>query len=579
KTQTGSTLVGTAASDVVTDESGFFVQSNVGQMLVINAPASVAGTYIITDWLSDTTITVSPSLPATFTDGKYDIFNITLGRSGFQNGFFVFEQAGTTNVPFPLKQGFYEFDFSSYLEIPFEPVNNLVAFIGSDYHGNNQVKAIIDEFRILSKRLTDVRVGESLQENEQSITTDFTALRPFESNSNTLALLHFDSKPIKNSADFWVTAEKTFLQSGNSVNANFGQSLVITDRPMVVDNKGLLSTASEGSIEFWVSPKFDTYNDPNFRFYFDSTGTIVEHVLSTTSSSVKVEGRISSIVSVRLATDIAGTGIDYFAGGTIESDFKTIKLQKALPSQQTPVVVNYVPSGLLGDRISIYKDREGFITFNVRAQGSDYQVRQPVFWARDSWHRIRATFKFNRADNKDELRLFVDGEEKGFVSFGSGLLFGEGVVFGQEIGVGNSILITDINFSDPLNEFFIGSDYLRTNISNARIDNLRLSNLARPPLSVSGQPRDVNFNSNIDVVFPVIEDAFTTYLLNFDSLLKKADDFTLLKDEKFGIFDFTINIIDSFGIVSGNAKIKQVLENLIDALKPAQSRVTLNYIS
>ncbi len=579
KTQTGLTLSGDG-SDTVTDTNGFFTESNIGQKLVINTPPAVAGTYTIVTRVDDTTLTVSPTPSVSFSNGTYDIFNTTLGRSGFQNGFFVLEQAGTTNVPFELKEGWYEFDFSAYLEIPFDPMGNIKGYVGSDLHGDHQAKAVLDELRILSKRLSDVRVGETLALGENSITTDSTALRAFEPDSDTLVLLHFDSLPIKNSADFWIRADKEYIQSDSGVNSNFGSSLVVVDRPYVVDNTGFLTTTSEGSIEFWVSPRYDTYNDPEERFYFDAAGAIVEEVLSTTNGTVKVDGRISSVISVRLVTDTTATGTEYFGGGTIESDFQTIRLQKALPSQQTKVKVNYIPSGLSGDRISIYKDREGFITFNVRADGTDYQTRQPVFWQRDTWHRVQATYKFNRADNQDEIRLFIDGEERGVILFGSGLLFGEGVVFGQgTVGVDDTILISDINFSDPINEFFIGSDYLRTHVGAARIDNLRLSNIARRTTLVSGQPKDVNYSSNLSIVYPVIPDAFTTFLFDFDSLLKKADDFALLRDERFGIFDFTLNIIDSFGIVSSNAKVKQVLETLIGALKPANSRVTINYIS
>lgn len=579
KTQIGSGLQGTIGGSTVTDSDGFFVESNVDQSMVISTPSSVAGTYTITTRNSSTSVEISPTLPATFTNGKYDLYNISLGRSGFQNGFFVFERAGASSVSYPLPQGVYEFDFSSYMEAPFSPTSDLTCFVGSDFHGNKQIKAVLDEFRILSKVLTDVRVGESLSVGEDSITSNYSAIRPFESNSSTLVLLHFNSLPLKNYADYWITTTREFLQAGTSVNGNFGQSLVVATRPLIVENNGLFTTNSEGSIEFWVSPRFDTYNDPNNRFYFDASSSIVEDSKSLTSGTVLAQGRISSVLSVRLATDVNNTGINYFSGGTIASDFQTINLGRALPYQQTPIRINYIPSGISGNRLSIYKDREGFITFNVRSEGIDYQVRQPIFWQRDTWHRITASFKFNRLDNQDEMRLFVDGEERGVVTYGSGLLFGDGHIFGQGFaGVNGDKLIADIKFKDLINQFYIGSDYFGVHLAEARIDNLRLSDVARTPLIVAGQPKDINYSSNIDVVLPVVEDAFTTYLLNFDILLKKEDKFALVRDENFGIFDFTLNIFDSFGIVSSNAKIKQVLETLILALKPATSRATINYI-
>lgn len=576
KTQRGTSLTGDG-SDTVEDLNGYFIASNVGQKLVISSPGSVAETYTITELVDENTVKLDPTPATSFTGGAYNIFNTSIGRSGFQNGYFVLEEAGTTNTPYAIPEGWYEFDYASYLEIPFDPVSGLHAYVGSDKNGTKQAKAVIDELRILSKRLTDVRVGES--SDTESITADSIALRPFRKNSSTLMLLHFDSETITNDSDFWITANRDFVQSNESVNSEFGQSLVVTSNPLEIDNKGLFSTASEGTIEFWVSPRYDTYNDPEVRFYFDASGSIVEEVYSTTGASVKVAGRISRVLSVHLAADTTGHGTDYYAGGTVGTDFQTIKLQKALPSQRTLVRVSYIPSGLQGDRISIYKDSQGYITFNVRAQDIDYQVRQPVFWARDSWHRVQATYKLNRPDNRDELRLFVDGEERGIVTFGSGLLFGQDYVFGQGFSsVDDARMSANIDFTDSINNFYIGSDYMKTHTAYARIDNLRLSNEARRPLTVAGQPKDVNYSDNLDTVYPVVSDGPTTYLFNFDATLEKAKDFTLLKDERFGIFDFTLNIIDSFGIVSGNAKIKQVLEILIRALKPAQSRVQINYI-
>lgn len=577
KTQTGLNLSGTSGSGTLQDLDGFFAESNVGQSLVIKTPLAAAGTYKILTREDNNTITVTPTLPVTFTGGTYDVYNIALSRSGFQNGFFYLEEAGSTNKPYKLKEGIYEFDYASYLEIPFDPVNSLDAFIGSDFNGKKQAKAVLDEFRILNQKITDVRVGETLAENQKSVTTDYTAIRPFKPDYSTLTLIHFDNS-IKNEAEFWVNSEKSYLQSSSSVNSNFGSSIVITDTPLVLDNSGILSTASEGSIEFWVSPRYDTYNDPNERYYFDASGSTVEEVVSLTSGTVKVSSKIGQVLSVRLATDKHSSGEEYYSGGSIAADGKTINLKKPLPYQKTPVRIDYIPAGLSGDRISIYKDRAGFITMKVKAAGEEFEVRQPVFWQRDTWHRVMATYKFNRTDNKDEIRLFVDGEERGLIVFGDGSFFGDGVVFGEGFaGVSNTVLNGDMNFKDPINQVYLGSDYTRSRTAQARIDNLRLSNKARSPLAIAGQPRDINYSKNIDIVYPVVEDVFTTYLFNFDLIAKKADDFSLLLNEQYGIFNFTLNILDSFGIVLSNEKVKQILETLIKTLKPAQSRVTINY--
>jgi hypothetical protein len=174
--------------------------------------------------------------------------------------------------------------------------------------------------------------------------------------------------------------------------------------------------------------------------------------------------------------------------------------------------------------------------------------------------------------------MFVDGEENATVMFGSGLIFGIGVVFGMGRAGGPSRIVADINFTDPINQFFIGSDYLGALPALARFDNLKISDIALPPVIVAGQPKDINYTPNISQARPTITDAFTTFLLDFDQLVTKNTDFAILRDDKFGIFNFTLNILDSFGIVLSNAKIEQVLRELISALKPAQSKVTINLI-
>ena len=575
----GNDLSGDGSSTVT---GGFFRDIDVGNKLVIESPAPVAGTYeIVTRPTTGTSsVTVSPTPPAAFSNGTYKVYNTTIGRSGFQNGFFTFETAGQVGTPYPLPQGRYEFDYASYLEISFDNVGDQTMYIGSDFAGSNQARAVIDELRILSRKITDVRVGESLSSSQKSVTTDYTSLRAFEPDSDTLTLIHFDELPFVNDALFYKLSNKEFLQSADSVNLEFKQSLVITERPYVVDNTGTLATNSEGTIEFWVSPRFDSFNDPNVRYYFDASSAVVEEATSITANTVKVSGRTTDVLSVRLQTDVGNTGPDFFVGGSIASDFQTITLGNPLPSQQTPVKVTYVPNGFSGDRISIYKDEVGFLTFNVHASGVDYQVRQPIFWQRDAWHRVQAQYKFNRRDSLDEIRLFVDGRESGTIRFGQGFLFGSGIVFGQ--GAANSDvarIITNIDFTDTINEFYLGSTFNKINLAAARFDNVKLSSVARPPLTCGGMTVDENYQTNLDIVLPVIEDLYTTYLMNFDQLEGKQENFATLRDEEFGIFNFVIDVIDSFLIVSSSAKMDQVLRELIGALKPAQSKAEINIVT
>jgi hypothetical protein len=54
-------------------------------------------------------------------------------------------------------------------------------------------------------------------------------------------------------------------------------------------------------------------------------------------------------------------------------------------------------------------------------------------------------------------------------------------------------------------------------------------------------------------------------------------DFATIKNRNTGAFDFTITSLDSLGIVSSSPLVKQNLENLINILKPANSRVFIEY--
>jgi hypothetical protein len=566
--QSGTTLVADG-TDIVTDPDGFFSTSDIGNLLQINAP--VVGTYQILEIINATTVRLNASV-GPFTGGVYGVFNVSISRSGFQNGFFYLEKAGFTNIGYQLPAGYYRFDYASYLEVPFNSTSNLVGFIGTDINGKNSANAVLDEFRILNTLLTDTRVGETVASNVDTVTTDFNAIRPFKKNRNTLVLLHFDKLPLENDVDFWVFAAKEYLQSATSVNENFDQSLLIKSKGLAFSNENRLNR-DEGTIEFWVSPKYDTYNDPIVRFYFDASSSVSEEVISETKTTIILPNRASSVNSVLL------DGKDYFVGGSLEEDQRTIVLKTALPYSRTPVLVNYVPTSFNGDRLSIYKNSVGRIVFNVRASGQDYQIEQPVFWPRDTWHRIRASYKFNTPDGSDEIRLFVDGEERGVIRFGKNIIFGTGIIFGQAANkVSNQYLVANMDFTDSINEFYIGQDYTGSFGAYARIDNLRLSDIAMQPNIVMGQFRDVVFNTDPNSVFPVIENAFTTFLLNFDTVVYKNEDFAIIREEGSGTFNFTIDIIDSFGIVKDNQRIKNILEEMIFTLKPAVSKATIRYV-
>ena len=652
------TLIG--VGNTLTDTSKFFSVLDINNYIIISSTtpfvAGVAGTYQITGVSADHhSITINPSLPS-FIGGTYQVLNTTTANTGFQNGFFTFEQANMPGVPYSLRRGLYALDYYTYLSVPLSPFTG-DAFLGSDIYGNNLLKGTLDEVKIISNKLTDVRIGEVAQLNQETITTDFNSLKALTSDMNTLMLAHFDSFPFINNADFYIRSEnKAFVQSGLSVNSNFNQSVSITNQPLIVENDGILNSKIAGTIEFWANPMFDIQNDPNYRFYFDATATQIEQVISVNDVSVMVSGRVGSVVSVKLqdgdqtidyfaggkieintqgaivedaisssnstvaasqavlqviSVRIAGdpTNTDYFANGIIGTDNKTIflaltlpennleliitykplsggdqslntqviRLNKQLPNQQTPVVVTYIPNGAQGDRISIFKDPSGYINFDVTASGIDYVVRAPIFWLRNTWHRIKATYSVNGGQNNDTIRLFVDGYEQGNILFGTGLVFGDPHVFGSSF-IGSSTIKTNIVIKDIFNELFIGSNYTRSNTAYAFLDNLRISDIARPVIAPFGESIDVNYNSNLSVVFPVATDIYTTLLMDFDTLIVKNTNFVVLNSKANSNYDFTLNISDGFDILLNSSRAKEVLEVLVHTLSPATSTVFFNYV-
>lgn len=580
RTQAGLALE-SDGGPVVTDPLGYFPASEVGNLFSITSPPSAAGIYLIEGRLDNNSIRLDRSVGPAFINGTYESFEQNIGRSGFQNGFFFLESAGFTNQPYILPEGHYELDYASYLEVPFDPLTTEIGIIGNDITLQNPAKGVIDEFRVLNMQLTDTRIGETVSEGEESITTGALKFSPFKKNQDTLTLMHFEEMPPVNDSDFYIFATKEYVQSGKSVNSRFGHSVVIKNKGLTFNNAGRLDTSNEGMIEFWVSPRFDTYNDPNIRVYFDAAANVVEEVTSITKGRVQISGRAQRILYVRLESDVNLQGVNYFNGGIIDTDGRTLILNTPLPFQNTPVKVAYMPTSVAGDRITIAKDRDGFISMTVVAQGQEYQTRQPVFWPRDSWHRIRASFKFNKTDNRDEIRLFIDGEERGTLLFGQGdILFGQGNIWGQAAvgGVSDQVYIADINFTDTVQQFSLGQDFAGNFGAEARFDNLKISNRSIAPLIVSGQPKDVYFNTNTDFIYPSIEDAFTTFLFDFDQTIQKTEDFAVLRDPTYGIFNFNIDIIDSFDIITADNRVRTVLESLINTLKPAVSKVGIKYV-
>jgi len=349
------------------------------------------------------------------------------------------------------------------------------------------------------------------------------------------------------------------------------------------------------------------------KLELDTQRAIRETQTSISNSAVMVDYPVLQVITVKIVGD--STGTDYFTTGKIGTDKKTIYLGKtlpasglnlvvtyqstsnnnstlntqvirlnmALPSQNSNVVVRYLPSGIQGDRISLFNDVFGYVNFRITASGTDYIVRAPTKWIGSTWHRIKATYKINGGLGLDEMRLYLDGYQYNLdssVLFGSGLIYGEypGVMGGLKVGDGYGI-IGDVVFKDPINTVYIGSEYTREKPLFGLINNMRISNISRPVYSPYNEPLDVAYNSNSNVVYPVTKDLYTTYLQDSDVTVVKNEDFATIVNRETGIFSFLINIFDSLDIISDNIKVKNALEKLIKVLKPANSKVYITYTS
>lgn len=325
------------SGDTVTDNSNLFSSLDTNNYLIISSPGPVAGTYKILSVSEDHHSIIIDASLSNFSSGTYQILNTTTFRSGFQNGFFVLEDANSPGTPYVLRKGLYQLDYYTYLSIKTDPLD-VKAYLGTDMSGNNILNAILDEVKIISSKLTDTRIGEIVAVNVETVTKDFNSLKELTSDSNTLMLAHFNNLPFINDAEFFIRSkDKTFIESGNSINDNFGQSIVITDKPIIIENDGIINK-KEGTIEFWVNPSFDTQNDPNNRFYFDASSVQIENVISIDEVSISVSGRVGQVISVKLQN--GDQSIDYFAGGKVETSTQGAIVEEAVSTGSNTAIVS-----------------------------------------------------------------------------------------------------------------------------------------------------------------------------------------------------------------------------------------------
>lgn len=396
--------------------------------------------------------------------------------------------------------------------------------------------------------------------------------------------------------------------SKDSVNSQFNHSALFKNNSgLILDNTSYLRN-NEGTIEFWVSPLIDTKVDDKDRFYFDAFNgkrvfkkianpKIIDldlparKILSVKLTNTRKENSIFSTYNDTIFDEITRSDISgRLEGGTgVEKDFsighvlidggKRIILKEALPSGATGVVVTYIPLDSNGDRIYILKNKDGQLVFGITANNIDNVIKTAIDWKRNSWHKIKCVYKTNTL-GQDFLNIFVDGVDLGVIKYGTGLIYGTGLVYGQMISNLGKPNVIDyrIPLTDSLSKISIGSDVFGMDSANARIDNFRISYKVRSGTKdASGLFIDQNYSENLNTVSPLIKDDLTTLLLDFDSSKTIIDNFINVLDDTSGLYNFIINIDDSFRKINSDETIEDLLEDLVNIIKPAHSNAFVKF--
>lgn len=418
--------------------------------------------------------------------------------------------------------------------------------------------------------------------------------------------------PLFNDADYYKNYVE-FPKSDNSVNESFGYSGNFTSgKGLLLLNDNGQFRREQGTIEFWVSPIIDTLIDKEVRYYVDISSIKQERIRSTSSSFIELNNAAKEILSVKLLNNSerftgfytteekstilfdeisrnnisgrleggTGTDNDFNMGAKLSSDGLKIYLSESLPGQNVDVIVTYIPLNSQGDRFSIFKDSNSKIVFAITADGIDNMVSVEVDWKKNSWHRIKCVYK--TGTTSDTMRVFVDGDEGGFILYGTGILYGEGYIYGQYMQGSGQFRSSEFNI--PLNDEFkliaIGSTIFSSYNARARIDNIRFSRLIRDVTRDSiGLSVDLNYSSNLNTASPVINDDLTTLLIDFDEESIKLDKFATVINPNTGIYNFDIEVIDNFDRVINvnDGEIEDLIVDLVNRLKPAHTNALVKF--
>ena len=417
---------------------------------------------------------------------------------------------------------------------------------------------------------------------------------------------HAEGGPLFNDARY-IRSDK-MLVSSMSVNDNFGLSGVFASRhPVLLNNDMSIFRKDGGTIEFWISPILDTLNDATKRYYVDISSVNTKRLKSTTPIEIQLPSSAGKILGIKLLDKTkrltkfynkdeedeilfdeiergsisgvleGGTGVskDFTNGASLSPDGRTIHLKEALPGFNVDVIVSYIPLGLNGERISIYKSEESEVIFSINNGEREISTGIDIDWKRNTWHRVKCVWKANSSN--DFMKIFIDGAASTSIAYGDpGVKYGGGSVYGESPNSENNLKKKrKISLSDDFRVISIGGSVLENETALCRMDNLRFSSKPRDNTrSPSGESIDLDYSENKNTVLPISEDDATTFLLDL-----KSDDnpeYALVVDPKRGIFNFDIEVFDEFDKIN-TEEIEDLIVELVNRLKPSHTNALVKF--
>lgn len=463
-------------------------------------------------------------------------------------------------------------------------------------HMDDNYKSIINAIR---DPLDSLNLSDSILANIVSLRSDRTLFINYVNSLNISGSIVegvADTRPLSeqlfdlvtvlnvtNDSSGYYKLSGNYFPSEITVNNNFKHAAIFSDENFFIEKAGLINN-NEGTIEVWIAPLFNLLGDFNRRVYFDS----IEHaiigkngqLISTNANLIKLPNNIIArqINSVRLFN---GDEFDFIDGAILSQDGKTIVLSRELPSNETAIIIDYIPLTASNDRLSLFKNESGDLVFAISAGGILYQTSKNISeWQKNEWHRIMVTWKTNDRNSLDHLNMYVDGTKIAIIKYGEGYLFNT-FLFKQEaqVTISSKIIPQNIKFNGSLDRLYIGADYSGNKNAMCRMSNLRVSYIERQPITDSaGNFIDSDFNGGSKSATPEISDAFTSYLEDFDPKNKFIVNFATIQDSTAGAHDLHVTVRDSFNLVRGvgDGKVERLLRELLKVIKPAEARLKIS---